>query len=56
MLSSIEAEYIAFSEAVCEACWLQNLYNELRFTQLSPSIINRDNDSSIVMTYNLQFH
>jgi hypothetical protein len=32
-LSSTEAEYIALSEAACEATWLRNLYGKLGFVQ-----------------------
>ena len=56
VLSSIEAEYIAMSEAAQEVCWLRNLYDELGFTQLLPTILKGDNEGSIAMTLNLQFH
>ena len=55
-LSSTEAEYIALSEAGREACWLRSLYQELGFTQESPNIIKGDNDGSIAMARNPQFH
>ena len=55
-LSSTEAEYVALSEAGCEATWLRNLYSELRFPQINPTIIKGDNDGSIVLTHNPQFH
>jgi len=55
-LSSTEAEYIALSEAAREAMWLKQLYNELGFTQRSPILIKGDNDGSIAMTKNPQFH
>ena len=38
-LSSMEAEYVALSEAGCKATWLKNLYSELRFPQINPTII-----------------
>ena len=56
MLSSTEAEYVALSEAGCGATWLRNLYGELGFPQVSPTIIKGNNDSSIVLTHNPQFH
>ena len=56
MLSSMEAEYVALSEAGCEATWLRNLYGELGFPQINSTIIKGDNDGSIVSTHNLQFH
>jgi len=55
-LSSMEAEYVALSEAACEACWLRNLHNELGFPEKTPTIIKGDNDGSIAMARNLQFH
>ena len=56
MLSSKEAEYVALSEAGCKATWLRNLYGELGFPQINPTIIKGNNDGSIVLTHNLQFH
>lgn len=55
-LSSTEAEYVALSEAGREACWLRNLYDELGYKQKIPTIIKGDNDGSIMMARNPQFH
>ena len=55
-LSSTEAEYIALAEAVREACWLRNLYDELGYPQYNPTIIRGDNNGSIAMARNPQFH
>jgi hypothetical protein len=55
-LSSTEAEYVALAEAGREACWLRNLYDELGYTQAAPSLIMGDNDGSIAMARNPQFH
>jgi hypothetical protein len=55
-LSSTEAEYVALSEAAREACWLRNLYKELGYNQEFPTIIKGDNDGSIAMAKNQQFH
>jgi hypothetical protein len=55
-LSSTEAEYVALSEAGREVCWLRNLYDELGYTQMAPSLIKGDNDGSIAMAKNPQFH
>jgi hypothetical protein len=55
-LSSTEAEYVALSEAGREACWLRSLYEELGYTQESPNLIKGDNDGSIAMARNPQFH
>ena len=55
-LSSTKAEYIALSKAAQEACWLRNLFEELSYPQESPTVIKGDNDSSIAMAKNQQFH
>jgi len=55
-LSSTEAEYVALSEAGQEACWLRNLYEELGQKQKYPTLIKGDNDGSIAMARNPQFH
>jgi hypothetical protein len=55
-LSSTEAEYVALSEAGREALWLRNLYGELGFTQTNPTIIKGDNEGSVSMTHDPQFH
>jgi hypothetical protein len=55
-LSSTEAEYIALSEAGRKACWLRNLFKELGFPQLAPTLLEGDNDGSIAMARNPQFH
>ena len=56
VLSSTEAEYVALSEAEREATWLRNLYGELGFPQINPTIIKGDNKGSIVLAHNPQFH
>ena len=43
-LSSTEAEYMALSEAACEAIWLRSLYKELGLTQKYPTQIWGDNE------------
>jgi hypothetical protein len=55
-LSSTEAKYVALCEAGCEACWLRNLMEELGKPQLSPTLIKGDNNGSIAMARNPQFH
>jgi hypothetical protein len=55
-LSMTESEYVALSEAGCEACWLRNLYGKLGFPQKSPTIIFGDNEGSVSMTQDPQFH
>jgi hypothetical protein len=44
------------SEAGCEAVWLRNLYDELGFPQKAAVIIKGDNDGSVILTHNPQFH
>jgi hypothetical protein len=55
-MSSTEAEYDMPSEAGHEACWLRNLYTELGFPQKEPTVLNGDNNRSITMAHNPQFH
>jgi hypothetical protein len=55
-LSSTQAEYIALSEAGRKACWLRNLFQELGYPQEYPTLIKGDNDGSISMAKNPQFH
>jgi hypothetical protein len=54
--SSTEAEYIALAEAAREACWLRNLYEELGYAQNYPTLLKGDNNGSIAMARNPQFH
>jgi hypothetical protein len=57
LLSSTQAKYVAISEATCEACWLRNLYLELGILNTDlPTTIKGDNDGSIAIARNLQFH
>ena len=44
-LSSTEAKYVA----LCEACWLRNLLEELGKPQLNPMLIKGNNNRSIAM-------
>jgi hypothetical protein len=55
-LSSTELEYIVLSEAGREACWLRSLHAELGFPQEKPCVLRGDNDGSIAMARNPQFH
>jgi len=57
VLSSTQVEYVALSEAACEACWLRNLYTELGLLKEDMlTTIKGDNDGSIAMARNPQFH
>jgi len=55
-LSSTEAEYVALSEAAREAVWLRNLYSELGFPEMEPTTIRCDNEGSVILSRNPQFH
>ena len=55
--SLTHAEYVALSKALCEACWLRNLYSELRLLwEEVPTTIYGDNYGSVAMANNPQFH
>lgn len=45
--STMEAEYVALSEAAQETTWLRRLLAELGYTQRQPTIINEDNRGCI---------
>jgi hypothetical protein len=53
-LSSTEPKYVALSEAGRKACWLQNLFEELSYSQEFPTLIKGNNDGSISMARNQQ--
>lgn len=55
VLSTIEAEYIALTEAAKEGVWLKGLTEELRFKQGMISV-HCDSQSAICLTKNNVFH
>jgi hypothetical protein len=55
-LSSAEAEYMAASQASCEAIWLRKLLTSLFEQELGPTMIYCDNQSCLKLTENLVFH
>ena len=55
-LSTAEAEYIVLSSAAQESVWLRQLITELGSSPEMPTIIFEDNQSTIAMTKNPQFH
>ena len=55
-LSTAEAEYVALSAAVQECIWLRQLEAELSSTNDIPTLIFEDNQSTIGMAKNPQFH
>ena len=51
-LSTIEAEYMALSEATKEVIWIRQLLADLGYPQRSPTILYIDNQSSISLAKN----
>ena len=46
-LSTMEAESNALTEVICETQWLRNLYSELNRPIKSPTLVLKDNQSTI---------
>ena len=55
-LSSFEAEYMAASQASCEAIWLRKMLVGLFGQRLRPTVIYDDNQSCIKLMENPFFH
>jgi hypothetical protein len=55
-LNSAEAEYMAASQASCEAIWLRKALVDLFGTKLDPTILYCDNQSCIKLSENPVFH
>jgi hypothetical protein len=55
-LSSVEAEYMAASQASCEALWLRKMLVGLFGVKLRPIVIYYDNKSCIKLSKNPVFH
>lgn len=55
-ISTAEAEYIALSAAAQESLWLNQLISELTGSKNLQITILEDNQSTIAMTHNPQFH
>jgi hypothetical protein len=55
-LSSVEAEYMAASQANCEAIWLRKFLFGLFGHELRPTLIHYNNQSCIKISKNLVFH
>jgi len=56
-LLSTKAKYVALSKVAQEACWLRSLYSKLGLLQEEvPTLIQGDNEGSIAMAKNPQFH
>jgi hypothetical protein len=55
-LSTTEAEYIALTQAAKESIWIQGLLGELGFTAINGNLIYGDNQGSIALAYNPEYH
>jgi hypothetical protein len=55
-LSSAKAEYMAASQASCEALWLRKMLVDLFISELDPTVIYCDNRSCIKLSENHVFH
>ena len=55
-LSTAEAEYMALASAALEAVWMRQLSNDMKINVSEPTVIFEDNQSTICMTKNPQFH
>jgi hypothetical protein len=56
VLSSVEEEYMAVSQATCEAIWMRNVLVGLFGSHLDMTMIHCDNQSCIKLLINLVFH
>ena len=56
VLSSAEVEYMAASQAACEAIWMMKILVGLFGLHLDPIVIHCDNQSCIKLSVNLVFH
>jgi hypothetical protein len=55
-LSSAESEYMAASQAICEAIWMRKILVVLFGSHLDPTVIYCDNQSCIKLSINSVFH
>ena len=55
-LSTTEAKYVAASQATKEALWLQKLLLDIKEEVTKPTVLNIDNQSSIKLIRNPEFH
>ena len=55
-LSATEAECLALTEATQEAVWLRTLLRELKLPQTLPTPMQEDNQGTIALSENPQFH
>lgn len=55
-LSTVEAEYMAFSCATAQAIWLSKFFNEIGLNSTKPTIIYADNNGAISNSINNKHH
>ena len=55
-LSTAEAEYMALASAAQEAVWMQRLQNDVNEASVKSTLIYEDNQSTICMAKNPQYH
>ncbi len=55
-LSTTEAEYIALVQTAKESIWIQGLLNELGYTVANSNLIYGDNQGSIALANNPEYH
>lgn len=55
-LSSCEAEYISCAHCARQIIWLRSLFSELGFPQNEPSVLNCDNQGTVVCTHDPHSH
>ena len=55
-LSTAEAEYMALASAAQEAVWMKRLQNDLNEASAKSTLIYEDNQSTIGMAKNPQYH
>lgn len=55
-LSFTEAEYTAMAHAAREVTWLRNLFEGLDLPQGLPTILYRDNQSTLAIAHDPQYH
>ena len=55
-LSTAEAEYVALASAGQEALWIRGLLSDMRSTPTGPTVMFEDNQSTISMVNNPQYH
>ena len=55
-LSTAEAEYVALSSAGQEAVWIRQLLSDMRSAPTGPTVMFEDNQSTISMVKNPQYH